>query len=134
MIAMPKAQASIEYLLLLAAVLFFFSLMIPLLQQSHELAFFAVDIGNAKSFANELQYTADSLAFLSNGSAARLEARPVGKWIVSAKNSTLTIIVESNHSKSLKSFSVVWPRFCRGCQSQRYTQILHCVEVCFFYE
>ncbi len=109
MISMEKAQASMEYLLLLAAMLFFFSLLLPLLQKSYALTFFAVDVGNAKNFARELQTKANELSFLSDGSAIALKAKPIESWLIKAEGSELLITVKSSSLQREKVFTAELP-------------------------
>ena len=104
-----RAQASIEFLLLFAAVLFFFSLMLPLLQKSYSLAFFAVDAGNAGQFAKELKLKAEELGFLADGSAFSIEAKPAEKWVLKSDGNKLLLAVENSRLQKEKIFEIGFP-------------------------
>lgn len=98
-----------EYLLLLAAILFFFSMMLPMLQKSYALSFFAVDVTNARHFATELQFKANEISFLANGSAFALKARPVESWTIKAEGRELLITIKSSSLQTEKVFTVEFP-------------------------
>jgi hypothetical protein len=106
---MPKAQATLEYLFLLGAVLLSFSMLVPLLQRAYALSFFTADVGNARGFVGEMQLKVNELDFLANGSFFHVRANPVGEWLIWAEGSTLHLAVKSEPLQSEKLFLVEFP-------------------------
>jgi len=103
------AQASIEYLLLFAVLLFFFASMLPVMQKSYALAFFAADVSNANAFASTLQSRANELDVLGNGSMLALYPKPLESWELEAQENTLSVKVENQALGREKIFHIVFP-------------------------
>jgi len=102
-----NGQLSLEYLLLLLAVLAIFAALLPLLDQTFKASLFGLDSVNAKHFQNDLQHSVNEMDFQANGSKTLLEARPFGKWIVSSSGKTLLIKVQGPETE--KTFEVFFP-------------------------
>lgn len=109
MISAEGAQASMEYLLLLAAVIFFFSAVLLLFQQAQAVSLFALDVSNARNFANDLKLKAGEMRFLADGSAFSVEAKPIGEWAISSDGNELFIKVKSPQLRKEKIFTVEFP-------------------------
>jgi len=104
-----RGQTSIEYLLLLAALLFFFSLLLPVIQKSYALSFFSADVIAAKRFSSALEVRALEFAFLGDGSATTLTAKPVGEWVLNSTPNSITLVVKSTPLNATKSFEAKFP-------------------------
>lgn len=102
-----KAQLSLEYLLLLAAVLCIFAMLLPLLNNVFQLCLFGLDSVNAKRFSNEMQATVSQMSFQADGAAAIVEANPLLPWKISSASEKLLILVQGKDGN--KSFSVSFP-------------------------
>ena len=106
---MQQGQASLEYLMLLAAVLCFFSALAPLLQNSYALSLYSIDVNNARHFSERLQLKVDEMRLFANGSSSRLMAKPIEEWQLTAKGNSLFISVRSTTLQAEKSFGVEFP-------------------------
>ncbi len=106
---MARAQASIEYLLLLAILLSFFAALAPLMYRTYSLAFYASDVLAAKNFASSLELRAGELSFLGNGSSFQLEARPVNEWLIESDGHELVLRVESKALGVEKTIPLTFP-------------------------
>ena len=104
-----KGQASIEYLLLLAALLFFFSMLLPVIQKSYALSFFSTDVISAKRFSTTLEARASEFSFLGDGSTTSLTAKPVGEWTLNSTPDSLTLTVKSGSLNATKLFEAKFP-------------------------
>jgi len=103
-----NGQLSLEYLLLLAAVLGIFSLLLPLLNNVFAASLFGLDSVNAKRFSQQLQQAVEETSFQADGAATLIEAEPLGKWRLFSEKETLFILV-SGPSQREKGFEVVFP-------------------------
>ena len=104
-----SGQASIEYLLLLAVIISFFSMLVPLLQQSYALSFFAADSIAAKKFTNSLELRAREMSFMGNGSSASIKAKPVEAWFLHAEGKILVVTAKNSFLAKEKSFEAELP-------------------------
>lgn len=102
-----KAQLSLEYLLLLAAVLCIFALLLPLLNNVFQLCLFGLDSVNAKRFSEEMQGTVARMSFQADGSAATIEANSLLPWKIASSGEKLLILVQGRDAN--KSFGVSFP-------------------------
>ncbi len=102
-----SGQLSLEYLLLLLAVLAVFAALLPLLDQTFKASLFGLDSVNAKYFQNELQHSVNEMDFQADGSKTILEAKPLGQWIVSSSDKILSIKVQGPGTE--KKFEVFFP-------------------------
>ena len=102
-----NGQLSLEYLLLLLAVLAVFAALLPLLDQTFKASLFGLDSVNAKYFQNKLQHSVNEMDFQADGSKTILEAEPLGQWIVSSSGKILSIKVQGPETE--KSFEVFFP-------------------------
>ncbi|GEM_PF-6112389 len=74
------AQASLEYIITLCAALAFILASIGFFGELKEGALFALDVQNAKGFAQRLDAQARTLALLGDGSQSAIEAQIIGEW------------------------------------------------------
>ena len=102
-----NGQLSLEYLLLLLAVLAAFAVLLPLLDQTFKAGLFGLDCANAKRFQSGLQHSVNEMDFQANGSKTILEARPLGEWLVSSSGKVLSIKVQG--PEVVKTFKVFFP-------------------------
>ena len=102
-----NGQLSLEYLLLLLAVLAVFAALLPLLDQTFKVSLFGLDSVNAKYFQNKLQHFVNEMDFQADGSKTILEANPLGQWTVSSSGKTLSIKVHGPETE--KTFEVFFP-------------------------
>jgi uncharacterized protein (UPF0333 family) len=102
------AQLSLEYLILLAAALSAFAVLLPILNQTYEASLFAIDCANAKSFANGLQNSIQEISIQAEGASKTIEANPLGQWHLSSNEEELTIKVQGPNNAS-KTFLVHFP-------------------------
>jgi len=103
-----SGQLSLEYLILLAAALSAFAVLLPLLSQTYDAALFGLDCASARSFANGLQHSIADMSIQADGASKILEASPVGQWRLSSKEKELAIEVQGPGSAS-KIFHVTFP-------------------------
>lgn len=101
-------QLSLEYLLLLAAVLAIFAMLLPLLNSVYATSLFGLDSLNARNFASSLQAAIEEMSFQADGSAILVEARPLSNWIVSLAGERLLVSVQGPE-ESKKQFEVLFP-------------------------
>lgn len=104
---MQKAQASLEYLLVLSGIMAMLLLIFPGISIAVKAVLFAVDSANAKSFSSELQSAVNEMQFLSNGTARKITAHPIGSWRFSSAGKTLSITLLGEGVE--KVFSVLLP-------------------------
>jgi len=102
-----NGQLSLEYLLLLLAVLAVFAALLPLLDQTFKVSLFGLDSVNAKYFQHSLQHSVNEMNFQADGSKTILEAKPLGQWIVSSSGKILSIKVQGPETEKL--FEVFFP-------------------------
>ena len=105
---MPSAQLSLEYLLLLAAVLGLFAVLLPLLNNVYSTSLFALDSLNAKRFCLSLQEAIEEMSFQADGSVNSIEARPLSQWNLSSSGKQLLVAVQGPNLVE-KKFSVSFP-------------------------
>ena len=103
-----SGQLSLEYLLLLAAVLSIFALLLPLLNNVYELSLFGLDSVNAKRFVLSLQEAIDEMSFQADGAAIYIPARPLTQWELSCSGKQLLLRVQGPGQRQ-KSFEVGFP-------------------------
>ncbi len=102
-----NGQLSLEYLLLLLAVLSIFAVLLPLLDQTFQASLFGLDSVNAKSFSDSLQHSVNEMDFQADGSKTILETRPLGQWVVLSSGKTFSIKVQGPETE--KTFEVFFP-------------------------
>lgn len=105
MICFCKAQVSLEYLLLLAALLSVFSVFLISAGNLYQLGLFAVDTRNAQVFSDQLENQIDLLGLLSDGSKKELPASPVSEWEIFYENGFVNVMVENKKLEQSKTFS-----------------------------
>jgi hypothetical protein len=101
-------QMSLEYLLLLLALLAIFAALLPLVDSTYKAGIFGLDCVNAKRFTQALQARAEEMAFQADGSYVLIEARPLEKWRISSSGKALSLIVIGPDERQ-KAFAVVFP-------------------------
>lgn len=82
-----KAQASLEFLIVLTA---FFSLLLiftPMIAKIHHTGILALEKKRAQNFAEEFSQTLEEFSLLANGSKKQLKIKPLLEWKITASNS-----------------------------------------------
>tara|TARA_Y100000310_G_C20702563_1_gene831297 strand:+ start:9429 stop:9824 length:396 start_codon:yes stop_codon:yes gene_type:complete len=97
-----KGQLSIEFLLLLVAVLAFLSVFTSAFSDLEQSSLFAIDVQNAKRFVNELNNSAKTLSLLGEGSEKYFSYKIITEWELSNSPAVLTIYSESGKNISLQ--------------------------------
>ncbi len=90
---MPKAQVSIEFILLLAASLAFISGIAAALSSLNDSALLAIDAQGAKSLSSEISSSARTLSLLGNGSEKKLPYSALGNWRISQNAGKAYVLV-----------------------------------------
>lgn len=111
------AQLSLEYLLLLLAVLGVFAFILPLLSSVYRLGLFGLDSANAESFAARVGETVSEMRFLANGSSKAIEAKPFTQWTVSCTGRLFTVSVTGASPRQRKEFSAEFPNALHSRES-----------------
>ncbi|HLC92175.1 MAG TPA: hypothetical protein VJH23_00545 [archaeon] len=79
----PKGQASLEFMILLAALLGFLSVSVSAFSGLHDSAIAAIDAQNAKAFANNITSKAALLTSLGDSSSQSVSSDIFGEWEIS---------------------------------------------------
>ena len=103
-----KGQLSLEYLLLLLAVLSVFAVLLPLLNTVFELSLFGLDSVNGKRFSFQMQESLAKMSFQADGSITSIEANPFGKWRIHSKGEELFVAVKGPGERE-KLFTILFP-------------------------
>jgi len=103
-----KGQLSLEYLILLVAILSAFAVLLPVMNGVYNAGLFGLDSVNAKGFAFSMQEAIGEIGFQADGASTMLEARPFGKWLVFGSGKDFVVIVQSQTGKE-KRFTVKFP-------------------------
>ncbi len=82
-----SGQISIEFLLLLCALIVFFSVFISAIPGLKDYSFFAIDVKNAVSFSSELSNESEFLLLVGEGSESEIKVNILTNWIFE-KNSS----------------------------------------------
>lgn len=101
-------QLSLEYLLLLLALLAIFAALLPLMDQTYKAGLFGLDSVNAKRFTQQLQSRVGEMSFQADGSLALIEAQPLEQWRISSSGKTLALDVLGPDGRE-KQFVVEFP-------------------------
>ena len=101
-------QLSIEYLLLLLALLAVFAALLPLVDQTYKAGLFGLDCVNAKRFTQQLQSHVEEMSFQADGSLALIEVQPLEQWRISPSGKTLALNVLGPGGRE-KRFAVGFP-------------------------
>ncbi len=96
---MRKGQVSLEYLIVLAALLMFLAFFVPVLEKLQNAGWFAAETMKAKEFGRELVSAIEETAILGEGTQRILEVKPLSKWEIEANQEGLCV---SLHSAELK--------------------------------
>lgn len=100
-----KAQASLETLLLIAALISTSALLMPKLAEFYNATVFAIDSSNASSFAQKLASEAEKLSIFEEASTTSIQATPNLKWSIYASDGEITLEVESEQLQKTKTIS-----------------------------
>lgn len=103
-----RGQLSLEYLILLAAALSVFAVLLPLLSQVYEAALFGLDSANAKAFSKNIALSVEEASFQADGALKLLKAEPLGTWVFSSSGSQLSIEVLGPSGRK-KAFVIEFP-------------------------
>ncbi|MCR4335705.1 MAG: hypothetical protein NUV57_04160 [archaeon] len=94
-----NGQLSIEFLLLLTAILAFLSVFTSAFSELEESSLYAIDVQNAKRFVNELNNSSKTLSLLGEGSQKQFSYKIINEWEL--KDSPVALIVHSNSGKNI---------------------------------
>lgn len=97
-----------EYLILLAAVLAVFAMLLPLLGSIYSHGLFALDSINAKQFAVSLQQHANEMQFQADGAIASISVKPFDNWSIRSNAEQFFVAVTDPEGKP-KEFVVDFP-------------------------
>lgn len=103
-----RGQLSLEYLILLAAVLAVFAMLLPLLGSIYSHGLFALDSINAKQFTASLQQHADEMRFQADGAIASFSVLPFTNWGIRSNAEQFFVAVTDPEGKP-KEFAVLFP-------------------------
>ena len=103
-----SGQLSLEYLLLLLALLAVFAALLPLVDQTYKAGLFGLDSVNAKRFTQRLQSHVEEMSFQADGSLALIEAQPLEQWRISSSGKRLSLTVLGPDGRE-KAFAVEFP-------------------------
>ena len=103
-----RGQLSLEYLILLAAVLAVFAMLLPLLSNIYSHGLFALDSINAKQFAVSLQQHANEMQFQADGAVASISVKPFDNWSIRSGSKQFFVAVPGPEGKS-NEFAVDFP-------------------------
>ena len=102
-------QLSLEYLLLLAAVMAVFAFLVPALNHVYAVSVYGMDSTGARSFADAVESTVNEMRFLADGSVKQVKASPATQWSVYAQENVFFVEVVSARLSAKKVFSVEFP-------------------------
>ena len=108
-----RGQLSIEYLLLSAALLAVFAIVLSAAAALFQSALFAVDAKNAVLFSNELEKNIDYLGLLSSGSQIEMDAKPMSEWHIFFSSGRIFVQAENKsfgQKKSASFFPALTPK------------------------
>ena len=104
-----KGQASLEYLLVMAAFLSALALVFPPIVFFYHSALFGLDAASAESFLNSLENNVKELSLLGDNSCLELKASPLNKWTMVSNGMEVRLKVYSPFLKKEKIFSKELP-------------------------
>jgi len=90
-----RAQASIEYLIVLSAFLALLALFTPIAAKIYYSSLFFLDARNAQSFSHEIKSALKQMELLEDGSSKNLSASPLNEWMLSVNGEGIQIKIES---------------------------------------
>lgn len=99
---MQKAQVSLEYLIVLAALISVILVFMPLIIETQKAGIFALDIIKAESFSKSFADSISEMQFLGEGTKKVFEVEPLGIWEIECNNGILTLKVKSREIKNEK--------------------------------
>ncbi len=102
-------QASLEFLIVVAAFLSALLVMVPVSQHAYAVAAFGMDVRNAEAFMLRLESASSSLAVLGDGSEETIRADPLGTWHLSFSGNFAVLEVESPTLGKTKRFEISMP-------------------------
>jgi uncharacterized protein (UPF0333 family) len=103
-----RGQLSLEYLILLAAVLAVFAMLLPLLSSIYSHGLFALDSINAKQFAVSMQQHVNEMRFQADGAIASFSVKPFNNWGIRSNAKQFFVAVPDPEGKP-KEFAVDFP-------------------------
>jgi len=90
-----KAQLSLEYLLLIAALLAATAIILPSITAFHNNAMLAIEAGKAKAFIEKIKSEGEKLMVFEEGSSSEISAFPSLEWRLKASEERIEVRVES---------------------------------------
>lgn len=100
-----KAQASLEFILVLTAFISMLLLFVPAINNAFALAKFGLESQKAKAFAIELKQSVEKLSIYGIGSKIEIEANPSIEWNVSTIGKKLSISLKDGFLNETKVFT-----------------------------
>lgn len=116
-----RGQLSLEYLLLSAALLAVFAIVLSAAATLFQSALFAVDAKNAVLFSNELEKNINYLGLLSSGSQIEMDARPMAQWHIFFSGGRIFVQAENKgfgQKKSAGFFPALSPKITAAVVEQ----------------
>lgn len=95
-----SGQASLEYIITLCAALAFISVSMGFFGGLRDGTMFALDVQNAKGFAQRLGEESRTLLLLGDGSQSAIEAQIIGEWKTGSGPQGAQIIVSGTSGKT----------------------------------
>lgn len=99
---MQKAQVSLEYLIVLAALISVILVFMPLIIETQKAGIFALDVMKAESFSKSFANSLSEMRLLGEGTKKVFELEPLGVWEISCEKGILTLKVKSREIKNEK--------------------------------
>lgn len=100
-----KAQLTLEYLILLGAILSAFAFITPQIAKFYNAAVFAIDSRNAEILAEKIAGNAEKLSMFEESSIESIKAKPNLKWKLSIEGNKINVLVESKGMEKEKEIS-----------------------------
>lgn len=94
-----RAQASLEYLLLLTVAVSMLALFLPLLSELKIQYLHSMEKKNVEHFLSRISHAQDVLSVLGNGSQLMLEAKPFQEWNIYSENENA--VIEFTYAENL---------------------------------
>ena len=86
------------------------ALLVPVMQNTHALGIFGLDVKNAKAFSQEFSYSVKQMSLLGEGTSFTIKINPLNKWTISTDNDVLTITIESKQLNKSKQITTILTR------------------------
>ncbi|MBU1120442.1 MAG: hypothetical protein ABIE23_00855 [archaeon] len=111
-----KSQVSLEYLVVFSAFLSVLLLFLPLYSNLYNIALFALDVKQAKTFSQDIDFAVRELTVLAEGSEKTLTIKPLLEWQIESKANQFHVTIKSKELEreetiktSLNSTLILYP-------------------------